>query len=261
MRLIGRIILFLFFCNTGTSQTIAGKYIGYDFSGMSYQTNKKGKHIKQKVNEVAKTLQLNADSTFSFEYWDPCGLCNSQGGNTKRCSGTWTFNKDTIYLTSKYKEADFIIVKESYMPTKEKDLYKFVNISPSYEDDDDREDWFRNDMGITLLTNNANYRFFYGAIACRKNDTIYFKAKAPVKFSVSAEVDYSAVKCNYEPKDNNANYFEIKIKRTIKNENMWLNRYKLSVVNGELCPLGKYYDNELHIDGKRYYHKQKNLKK
>lgn len=261
-------------CANSYSQGICGNYIGQEYGSRTYQHNKKGKTVNETVEYTDKYLNLKADSTFSFEYFQDCGFCNSQGGNTKSCTGTWTFAKDTVYLTSKYTQADFTEVKEAYFPTKENQLLKIVNVSVPYENDDSLDltaqlkkisadtsvDWFRGRMGIRLHFSKTSDSYFYNKVLCKENDTVYFKGKTPSTINVSSMEGYAAIECYYTPKDTTANYFEIKLKRTVKGENMWLKKYKLAFVNNELRP-PDLNDGNLSVDGKRYYHKQKEPKK
>ena len=251
------------------SQSLIGNYIGQKNELRSYTQNKKKKIIHQQIEYIDKNLNLNNDSTFTFEYFSNCGLCNSQGGYQKQTKGIWTFSHDTLYLTSTFQDEDFFEVKESYIPSLEPKLIKIMNVSEKDSPDDSLTiskilhntqhydtDWFSGRIKVSIYFTVGSSSQDIGI--CKENDTLYSKG-IPLKIVVSTHEGYRDIQISYIPKDSKSNSFEFKLKGSVEGQNIWFKRDKLVLVKNEFKSLDYYGD--LSVGFEKLYHKQKILKK
>jgi hypothetical protein len=240
--LFGLLVSLAHYTAWGQTDNIFGKYIGLDKSVRSWHVKKNGKRGKTEYDYSTKTLQLNKDSTFSFDYWLYSFFGSAQGGFDKRCTGKWKLFKDTLYLTTKFNTTDFYSVKEIYDSSFADKLIKISSINPKETMDSDS--WFGSVK--VKVDNNAIGK-------CMENDTIYYKG--PIKEEIFIYDDYQDMKWIYKPKSSLSNCFVFKLKRSNKGDNMFFANYKLIVKHNKLIPLTRC--NALSIEGNKYYKRVK----
>lgn len=172
-----------------------------------------------------KTIELNSDSTFKFNY--VYSALTSVGREHFFCTGKWHKINDTIFLTSKYKMADFCKVQEQILPNCEKGLIMISYDNPNASIIND--DFIRD---VELIVNGSSTG------DCSVNDTLFCKGDSINRIEFKNKYLWRR-EFIYIPKNSKSNFFKFCLKDNINKENLSLMNYKLLIQNNLLMPLDK----------------------
>ena len=191
--------------------------------------DKKTKYFTiQKVEwDGEKKLILQPKGKYIFQYFQRGEPCAARTSN-RNCSGFYIKNKDTLYLTSKYRDTDFCKVSEKVIDTMPKDR---IMIIVNYPEKIHPHKRFIN--GFDLKMNDSLIGEF------KVSDTIYYAATEVRSLFFSCCSPYQ-MEWNYIPKSKETNFFNLILTREIDGENIFMDNNKilldkknLIVVEGE----------------------------
>jgi hypothetical protein len=208
------IIIFVYSGNRVSGQNKTSIYQG--LWSETYTLNEKTAEYNAEWKK--KTLHLNNDSSFSFEYMVQGHPCAARP-TIRKCTGTYTIHKDTIILKSKYSEHHFCKVVESHM---ENIPVGKIRIVTSYPDNALNSNTFISDFN--LIINDSLVGEY------KINDTIYYDVAFIKHFSMNCCSPYE-MDWRYMPISNGTNYFKFTLIRNMDGENISMTNNKLLKIN------------------------------
>ncbi|MGG9961156.1 hypothetical protein [Ferruginibacter sp. SUN106] len=242
------LVIFTFlFCDKLFSQ-IKGEY-----KGLFTQKNERYKQVTEKDTIVngktskwttfqkvewdgEKRLVLKSNGVYVFEYLERGEPCAARA-SLRNCTGKYKINKDTLYLTSTYKQTDFCTVTEQIIDSIANGKIMIVTHYPN------------NILSPETFINGFDLKLNDRLIGEFKiKDTVYCAALDIKDIFISCCSPYQ-MEWYYSPKNKNSNYFTISLKREINTEDIFMNNCKLLIKNSSLILLDGEY---LQVKDNRY---------
>jgi hypothetical protein len=175
-----------------------------------------------------KKLVLLKKGKFYFEYLGGCYAFSSRE-QKRKCYGQYKLNKDTLLLTSTYKQSDFYSIVEKKVDTIPLGKIMIVTNYPNIQV---RPTSFIN--GFDLKLNDTLIGSF------KIKDTIYCKSNEVNKLFFICCSPYP-MEWSYIPKNAESNFFNVTLTREIEGENLFINSSKLLVREKKLIVMtGEY---------------------
>jgi hypothetical protein len=214
-------------CNISYSQ-ISGIYIGVYNRTYKVDTSTTTSQKTAYPNwDGQKKIVLKRNKQFMFENWELGQPCAAR--DTKRfCSGKYRLNRDTLFLTSKYKQSDFFGVFEGKIDTLKKGR---VIIVTKYQTRHSPETFIN---GFTLQINKKaidNLKVF------AVNDSIICNVSGIEDILISSSSPYR-MEWNYSPQNKDSNFFLLILSRQIESQNIYLENCKMLIRKDRLILLG-----------------------
>lgn len=171
--------------------------------------------IMQQVEwDGEKKLILKSKGKYVFQYFQRGEPCAARTSN-RNCSGQYKKYRDTLYLTSKYRDPDFYKVTEKIIDTMPKGR---IMIIVNYPEKKLTPKTFINGFDLTL--NDSLIGEF------KVSDTIYCAAIEARSLFFSCCSPYQ-MEWNYIPKSRKSNFFDVTLIREIDGENIFMDNSKL----------------------------------
>jgi hypothetical protein len=222
------ILLFPIFTFQNTYSQKKGVYIGlYTLENQLYPITsqedtiidgkKTTKFIFEKIEQYGeKKLTLFNNGNYYFEY---TGGCYAFSANQQRrsCNGQYKVTRDTLFLTSTYKQSDFYSVTEKVIDTIPSGKIMIITNHPKMK--------LRPGTGFTwfnLRLNDTSMGDF------KINDTIYCKSNE-VKELFFRSCSPQEMEWNYVPQNTKTNYFNVTLTRDINGENIFMSQEKFLI--------------------------------
>ncbi len=163
-----------------------------------------------------KKLTLFKNGNYYFEY---TGGCYAFSANQQRrsCKGQYKVTRDTIFLTSTYKQSDFYSVTENIIDTIPSGKIMIITTSTGFT-------WFNLRLNDTLI---GDFKI---------NDTIYCKTNE-VRGLFFRSCTPQEMEWDYVPQNTKANYFNVTLTRDIDGENIFMNQEKFLIRKKKLISI------------------------
>ena len=168
-----------------------------------------------------KKLILFNNSKYYFEYTGGC-YAISANKQLRSCKGQYKVTKDTLFLTSTYKQSDFYSVTEKVVDTIPSGKIMIITNGPKIQlRPGTGFTWFNLQLNDTLM---GDFKI---------NDTIYCKTNEVSKLFFRScspqEMEWS-----YVPQNTKTNYFNVTLTRDINGENIFMNKEKFLICKKRL---------------------------